>query len=96
MTGMFDGLLDDAAVFPPGSLSLTEAVPAHDAHLAAPYRALLGPLVVAPRDLEALAPLLTSLGPRPPASSFGTCSVTEPVDDLVRLGLVELAASCPA
>ncbi|MBA9005035.1 MULTISPECIES: hypothetical protein [Thermomonospora] len=42
----FAGLLDDAAVFPPGSLPLPEAVRAHVRHRAAPYAGLVGPLVL--------------------------------------------------
>src|SRR4051794_1228336 len=41
------GLVDDAAMFPPASLSLTDAVTAHREHLASPYAALVGPFVVA-------------------------------------------------
>ncbi|TDB97452.1 hypothetical protein [Actinomadura sp. 7K534] len=51
------GLCDDAAVFPPGLAPLTEAVPAHRAHRAAPYAGLVGPLVLpasALRDLDRL------------------------------------------
>ncbi|TDE32547.1 hypothetical protein [Actinomadura sp. 6K520] len=52
------GLCDDAAVFPPGLAPLTEAVPAHRAHRAAPYAALVGPLVLPATALRALDPLL--------------------------------------
>ncbi|KAA9165627.1 hypothetical protein FPZ12_006070 [Amycolatopsis acidicola] len=51
---LFRGLLDDAAVFPPGSLPLAEAVPAHVRHRAAPYREIVGPLVLAAPDLAGL------------------------------------------
>lgn len=51
----FEKLLDDAAVFPPGSLPLAEAVRAHLAHGLAPHAGLVGPLVVALADLPALA-----------------------------------------
>ncbi|WP_020502063.1 hypothetical protein [Sciscionella marina] len=61
------GLLDDAALFPPGELPLTEAVPAHHTHRAADYAALLGPFVFpAPR----LAELPAQLGGRPIALSL--------------------------
>jgi hypothetical protein len=40
------GLVDDAAVFPPGNLPLDAAVPAHRAHRRAPYAPLVGPFVV--------------------------------------------------
>lgn len=44
----FPLLFDDAALFPPGNLSLAEAILAHQAHRQAPYADLVGPLVVPP------------------------------------------------
>jgi hypothetical protein len=58
-------LCDDAAVFPPGSLSLAEAVPAHLGHRTAAYGDVVGPLVVALKDLPELATVTSDL---PPAS----------------------------
>ena len=52
------GLCDDAAVFPPGSLPLAQAVPAHRAHRAAQYAELVGPLVLAAPSLAELGALL--------------------------------------
>ncbi|MFI7578481.1 hypothetical protein [Micromonospora sp. NPDC049497] len=43
---LFHGLVDDAAVFPPGSSPLPEAVVAHRAHRASWYTDLVGPLLV--------------------------------------------------
>ncbi|MEV4481167.1 hypothetical protein [Micromonospora coxensis] len=43
---LFAGLVDDAAVFPPGSASLPDAVAAHRGHRAAWYADLVGPLLV--------------------------------------------------
>ncbi len=43
---LFRGLVDDAAVFPPGNLPLAVAVAAHLRHRSAPYAALVGPLLV--------------------------------------------------
>ena len=40
------GLVDDAAIFPPGNSPLPEAVAAHREHRSAPYAALVGPFVV--------------------------------------------------
>lgn len=45
------GLLDDAAIFPPGNAPLADAVAAHDAHQHRPYAAAVGPLVVRASDL---------------------------------------------
>ncbi len=58
---MFERLIDDAAVFPPGSLPLAEAVPAHSEHLAAWYSALVGPLLCRESELESLASLTREL-----------------------------------
>jgi hypothetical protein len=52
---LFKGILDDAAVFPPGLMPLADAVPAHARHLASPYADIVGPLVLA-------APALAGLG----------------------------------
>ncbi len=52
------GLCDDAALFPPGSLPLEEAVPAHVEHRGGPHRRMVGPFVVAASQLPALAPVV--------------------------------------
>ncbi|WP_091610873.1 hypothetical protein [Micromonospora mirobrigensis] len=52
------GLVDDAAVFPPGSAPLPEAVTAHRDHRAAWYADLVGPLLVPASALPALPALL--------------------------------------
>ncbi|MFG2048554.1 hypothetical protein ACGFIW_14135 [Micromonospora sp. NPDC048935] len=43
---LLDGLVDDAAVFPPGSAALRDAVAAHRQHRAAWYADLVGPLLI--------------------------------------------------
>ena len=43
---LFVGLVDDAAMFPPGNAPVAEAVAAHLEHRRAWYAALIGPLVV--------------------------------------------------
>jgi hypothetical protein len=43
---IFAGLVDDAAVFPPGSATVPEAVAAHRGHRAAWYSAMVGPLLL--------------------------------------------------
>src|SRR3954468_9630505 len=53
------GLVDDAAVFPPGSSPLPEAVAAHRVHRAAWYAPMVGPLLVPASALRLLPPLLT-------------------------------------
>ena len=44
-------LVDDAAVFPPGSMPLPDAVPAHLRHRDGPWAAMIGPLLVPAADL---------------------------------------------
>lgn len=55
---LFQGLCDDAAVFPPGLKPLRSAVPDHVAHRRSGYRDLVGPLVVAADSLGDLASLV--------------------------------------
>ncbi|MFF0468939.1 hypothetical protein ACFYPX_16095 [Micromonospora zamorensis] len=43
---LLDGLVDDAAVFPPGSATLPDALNAHRQHRAAWYSDLVGPLLI--------------------------------------------------
>ncbi|MFG1870094.1 hypothetical protein [Micromonospora arborensis] len=43
---LLDGLVDDAAVFPPGSAALPDALTAHRRHRTAWYADLVGPLLV--------------------------------------------------
>jgi hypothetical protein len=45
------GLLDDAAIFPPGNLPLDRAQRDHATHLRSPYAVAVGPLVVRAADL---------------------------------------------
>jgi hypothetical protein len=52
------GLVDDAAVFPPGSSPLPEAVTAHRVHRASWYAPMVGPLLVPASSLRILPPLL--------------------------------------
>lgn len=58
MPASYAHLVDDAAVFPPGNAPLPQALAAHQAHRAAPYRDLLGPLVVSDAALPDLIELL--------------------------------------
>lgn len=59
---LFDGLFDDAALFPPGDAPMATAVPAHRSHRARLGR-LVGPFVVPARRLDELATQLD--GPEP-------------------------------
>lgn len=55
MRALFAGLFDDAALFPPGSAAMREAVPAHLAHRAARYADLVGPFICPDTRLAELA-----------------------------------------
>jgi hypothetical protein len=87
---LFTRFLDDAAVFPPGSLPLAEAVPAHLAHLESAQGPLVGPFVVAASALPSLGDLVQDL----PARCFAV-SVAVPGPGAVRAAL-ETAALVPA
>jgi hypothetical protein len=52
---LFRHLVDDAAMFPPGDLPLTEAVAAHRAHRQAPYADLVGSFICTDEDLMKVA-----------------------------------------
>jgi hypothetical protein len=54
------GLLDDASLFPPASLTMPQAVAAHGRHASAWYRALCGPFVCEQTRLADLRTILTS------------------------------------
>jgi hypothetical protein len=55
---LLHGLIDDAAVFPPGSAPLPDAVAAHRVHRTAWYAEMVGPLLIPATMLRALPPLL--------------------------------------
>lgn len=55
---VFERFLDDAAVFPPGSAPLAEAIAAHRRHRAAWYAELVGPLLLPATALDTLTGLL--------------------------------------
>ncbi|NUR97034.1 MAG: hypothetical protein HOV67_17475 [Kribbellaceae bacterium] len=78
---LFRHLVDDASMFPPGNLPLTEAVAAHRAHRASPYADLVGPFVCADEDLMRVATeaarTRTGSGPQPdPGVDHGPLAVT--------------------
>lgn len=83
---IFDRLIDDAAVFPPGDLPLADAVPAHVAHRSAWYSTLVGPLLCPATSLPTLASLARSL-PEPLGVAVvvdtGTGGVLDAVDAVV-------------
>lgn len=83
------GLCDDAAVFPPGSLPLEQAVAAHVGHTTAAYGELVGSFVLEAAELGRLATLTAGL----PAGSFAL-SLTVPLPDVA--AALSAAARTPA
>ncbi|MDX3639928.1 hypothetical protein [Streptomyces sp. MB09-02B] len=61
---LLGGLFDDAAVFPPGSLPVEEAVPAHVAHTRGAHAGLVGAFVLAAGDIDRLTELTGDLAAR--------------------------------
>nr|WP_284287885.1 hypothetical protein [Angustibacter aerolatus] len=59
MSTLLAGLVDDAAVFPPGDAPLPVAVERHRALRAGPHADAVGPLLVPATAVDALPPLLT-------------------------------------
>ena len=66
----FTGLLDDAAIFPPGNSALTDAVTAHLAHRRSPHAALVNRFVVNDHLLGELSSLVGD-GPLPVSVVIG-------------------------
>lgn len=62
---LFAGLVDDAAMFPPGNAPAVEAVAAHRGYREAGYAGLLGPLVVPDEQLAAVGRMCLRQDPRP-------------------------------
>ncbi|PYC88220.1 hypothetical protein C7C46_00795 [Streptomyces tateyamensis] len=95
----FHGLLDDAAVFPPGDLPLAQAVPAHQLHRSAWYAPFVGSFVCpATRAGEVDAPLELSLTlPDGPSGLAGVLAAPDrrPLGRLVAVE-VALPAAVPA
>jgi hypothetical protein len=91
---LFAGLVDDAAVFPPGNAPLAEAVRLHRAYRASRYAACVGPLLVpasAAADLVGLldaAPLRVGVIGRPGTPA---AQVADAVELLQRTPGVEVA-----
>jgi hypothetical protein len=97
---LFARLVDDAAVFPPGSATLPEAVAAHHRHRAAWYAPLVGPLLVPASALGALSALVDP-GGQLPTGLIGDTGVdglpaaveAATADDRVRIGQIEVAVA---
>ncbi len=66
VTALLNGLIDNAAVFPPGNAELADAVPAHARHVGGPHGSLVGPFVCSDRRLPELSRLLEAAPPTDP------------------------------
>jgi hypothetical protein len=88
------GLVDDAAVFPPGDAPLEQALHDHARHRASPYAGLVGPLVVADRHLPQLRDLLTGADAALPVAVVvtGGAGALEPAVRWASSPALELAA----
>ncbi|MGI5246586.1 hypothetical protein [Dactylosporangium sp. CA-139066] len=77
---LLTALVDDAAVFPPGSAALDDAVPAHTGHRESWYAQLIGPLLIPVDDRDAFRALA------PPGTGVGLvgapAAIEAAVDDL--------------
>ncbi|TDE11857.1 hypothetical protein [Jiangella asiatica] len=90
---IFDRLVDDAAVFPPGNLPLPDAVAAHGGHRTAWYAGLVGPLLCPSSALDELGALVRDQ-PEPLGVAVvvdaGTGGILEAVDTVAHDGQLVL------
>jgi hypothetical protein len=92
---VFAGLIDDAAVFPPGSSPLPEAVASHHRHRAAWYADLVGPLLVpasALPDLPGVPPPL-AIGVIGDTGIDGLFAAVDTATDALTIRQVEVAVA---
>lgn len=89
---LLGGLVDDAAVFPPGNASLPDAVAAHRRHRAAWYADLVGPLLVPASALPDLAALL-GVDERIEVGVIGAAPTAQGSDPRIRVRQVEVAVA---
>lgn len=66
VTALLTGLVDDAAIFPPGNADLADAIPAHTRQVAGPHGSIVGPFVCSDRRLPELTALLDAGPPDRP------------------------------
>jgi len=95
---LLNGLIDDAAVFPPGNASLPDAVAAHRSHRAAWYAPMVGPLLLPATMLRNLPPLLRAdetlaIGLVGDTGLAGLPEAVAAVDPRVELRQVEVAVA---
>jgi hypothetical protein len=91
MSALFEGLFDDAALFPPGEAPMAAAVPAHR-ELRSRLGGLVGPLVVPAARLAELAGHLTDGAPLGISVIAGTADLPAAVDRVTADPRLTLAA----
>jgi hypothetical protein len=79
--GLFEGLVDDAAMFPPGNAPVDEAVRAHLTYRSSWFAPVIGPLVVSDQRLGEVGRAMRSLdqlkgGQGDPAQAGGAVAVS--------------------
>lgn len=92
------GLVDDAAVFPPGSATLPDAIAAHRVHRAAWYAELIGPLLLPATALRDVPTLLDpgevlEVGVISDVPIAGLAAALAQVDPRLRVRQVEAAVA---
>src|SRR5262245_58668179 len=83
---LYRHLVDDASMFPPGSLPLTEAVVAHRAHRASPYADLVGTFVCTDDDLMKVAAEAARTGLKPLRVSVVISAGAGGIEPVIRWG----------
>lgn len=92
------GLVDDAALFPPGNAPPERAVPAHRSHLTSWYAAMVGPFVAPAARLAELLPLLSDhrLSVTFPEGPAGLADVVRTVASASGAHLASVEVAVPA
>lgn len=97
---MLAGLVDDAALFPPGDAPPERAVPAHHRHRRAWYAEMVGPFVVPAARLRELGPLLAdrplSLSVTFPDGPSGLADAVRTVYSVAGARLASVEVAVPA
>src|SRR4051794_4046841 len=94
VSGLFVELVDDAAMFPPGSADVAEALAAHREYRRSWFASMVGPLVVSDQKLAELGRALQRIDD-PSAGATGDLDVSV-VTASGAGGLVGLAGRLPA
>jgi hypothetical protein len=83
---LFNRLVDDASMFPPGDLPLDDAVPSHHEHHHAPYADLVGTFVCTDQQLADVARRARATGTAPLRVSVVVTGGAGGIEPVVRFG----------